>query len=427
MRVRLDYGKTGLEAEIPDSNLIGVLRLAPTAPLPTPVKAVQDALCNPFGASPLGELASGRKNACIVVCDMTRPVPNKDILPPILQILQQAGMPQQNITLLVATGTHRSNTQAELEAMLGADIANQYRIVNHDCKDLDTHTYLGVSPNDVPIWLDQTYCQADLKITVGLIEPHFMAGYSGGRKLIMPGLAAMETVKRWHCPRFLESPHATMGIVEGNPVHAEALAIARRSAPDLILDVTLNEVNQITGVFAGDMEAAWNEGVAFTAQHVRVEAPHAADIVVTSSAGHPLDRTFYQTIKGMVSALPVLKQGGTIVIASQCAEGLGSPEFAQALLATSDLKAFVHTIAQPNVFIPEEWQIEELARAVRHANIICIADGVTPETLAQCFVTPASSIEAGIQLALQRQGPEATILAIPRGPYIIPFLSERAD
>lgn len=418
----MDYGKTGLEAELPDANLIGILRIAPVAPLPYPIAAIEYALHHPIGTPNLAVLAQGRKSACIVVCDITRPVPNADLLPPILWILEQAGITREHITILIATGTHRPNDGAELDVMLGPDVARRYRIANHDCHDIEGHTYIGASPNGIPIWLDSTYCQADLKITVGLIEPHFMAGYSGGRKLIMPGIATMETVKRWHCPQFLESPYATMGVVDGNPVHIEALAIARRVAPDLIIDVTLDESNRITGVFAGDLEEAWSAGVTFTAQHVRAQAARQADIVVTSSAGHPLDATFYQAVKGMVTAIPVVKPSGTIIIASQCAEGLGSPEFAKALLQISDLEEFVQTISQPDVFVPEEWQIEELARAARHANIICIADGVDSDTLARCFVTPAHSIEAGIRMAMERHGPDATILAIPRGPYIIPYV-----
>jgi nickel-dependent lactate racemase len=422
MRVRMDYGLTGLEAELPDANVIGVLGLSPAPPLPDAPAAIEAALHQPIGTRPLAELAQGRTNACIVICDITRPVPNTSLLPPILRTLEQAEIGRENITILIATGTHRPNEGAELDALIGADIARRYRVVNHACKDLASHQYLGVSPNGVPIWLDKTYCQADLKITVGLIEPHFMAGYSGGRKLVMPGIAAMETVQRWHCPRFLESPSATMGVVDGNPVHAESLAIARVLPPDMIVDVTLDEANRMTGIFAGDLERAWRAGTEFAAQHVRAKAVQTADIVVTSCAGYPLDTTFYQAVKGMVGALPVVRPGGTIIIASQCAEGLGSPDFANALLDITDLEEFVRHISQPDVFVPEEWEIEELARAVRHASVICIADGIPADTLAQCFVTPASSIEAGIEMALERHGADATLLAIPRGPYVIPYV-----
>ena len=423
MRVRLDYGKTGLDAELPDKNLIGVLGLTTAPALADPVRAVTEALDCPIGVPPLVEIARGRTDACIVICDITRPVPNQILLPPVLRSLQAAGIAPDKITILIATGTHRPNLGDELIALVGKEIAARFSVVNHECRDAGTHRDLGVSPNGGPVRLDTRYCDADVKITIGLIEPHFMAGYSGGRKLIMPGLAAFETVQNWHCPRFLESPLATNGVVDGNPVHEESLAIARMAAPDLILDVTLGENNTITGVFAGEMEKAWRTGVEFAARHVRAQTPRAADIVVTTCAGYPLDATFYQAVKGMVGALPAVKPGGTIVIASECAEGVGSPDFARALFDTDDLEAFVRHISQPGVFVPEEWEVEELAKAARHARIICVAGGIPDEMLARCFVTPASSVEEGVRMAIERHGPDATLLAIPRGPYVIPSVS----
>lgn len=423
MRVRLEYGRTGLEVELPDDNVIGVLRETPASALPDPTAAVEQALAHPIGTAPLAELARGRRNACIVICDITRPVPNHILLPPILRVIEQAGIPHDAITLLIATGTHRANQGEELELLVGPEIAARYRIVNHDSRNPEAHSDFGMSPNHVPVRLDRTYCDADLRITAGLIEPHFMAGYSGGRKLIMPGIAAFETIQRWHCPRFLEHPLATNGVIEGNPVHTEALAIARMAPPDMIVDVTLNETRQITGVFAGDLETAWLAGTEFAARHVRALAPEPADIVVTTCAGFPLDATFYQAIKGMVGALPVTRPGGSIILAAECAEGLGSPDFARALLETEDLEAFMQHISQPDVFVPEEWQIEELARVVRHAEVFCVTDGIPAETLAQCFVTPVKSVEAGVYRALQRHGVDATILAIPRGPYVLPCVA----
>ena len=422
MRVRLDYGKTGLDTELPDKNLIGVLGLTPAPALEEPTRSIELALGNPIGTPPLRELARGRRDACIVICDITRPVPNKTLLPPVLQILEAAGIPADRITILIATGTHRPNLGEELIALVGAEIAGRISVVNHDCHDKDAHRDLGVSPNGVPVRLDARYCDADLKITIGLIEPHFMAGYSGGRKLIMPGIAAFETVQNWHCPRFLESPLATNGIVDGNPVHEESLAIARLASPDLILDVTLDEKNEVTGVFAGELEQAWRAGVAFAARHVRAEAREAADIVVTSCAGYPLDATFYQSVKGMVGALPAVKPGGTIIIASECAEGVGSPDFVRALFETEDLEAFVRHISQPGVFVPEEWEVEELAKAARHAHLVCFSSGIPAETLARCFVTPVTSVEEGVSMAIRKHGPDATLLAIPRGPYVIPYV-----
>jgi nickel-dependent lactate racemase len=419
MRVRLDYGKTGLDVDLPEERLIGVLGLTPANAIVDPVEAVEAALRDPIGTPPLDTLARGRQTACVVLCDITRPVPNTLLLPPILQTLEACGIHRDAVTLLVATGTHRPNLGVELETLVGSDIAGRYRIGNHDCKDRLNHVDLGASPSGLPVLIDRRYVEADLKITIGLIEPHFMAGYSGGRKLIMPGLASIDTIQRWHCPRFLESPLATNGIVDGNPVHEEALAIARLVRPDLILDVTLDESNRITGVFAGDLERAWSSGVEFAARHVRSIAPRPADVVVTSGAGYPLDQTFYQAIKGMVGALPVVKRGGTIVIAAECAEGVGSPDFTRSLLGTQDLESFVEYISQPDVFVPEEWQVEELARVARHANVFCVAGGIPDETLKRCFVTPFDTVEHAVQSALKSHGPAASLIAIPRGPYVI--------
>jgi nickel-dependent lactate racemase len=420
VRIRLDYGKSGLIAELPDKNLIGVLGIKAAPPIKNASGAVTSALLNPIGATPLPALAAVKKSACIVICDITRPVPNKILLPPVLRILEESEITQDAITILIATGTHRPNVGSELEKLVGAEIASKYRVINHHCKCDDEQVSLGVSPGGVPVYLDRAYCNAELRITIGLIEPHFMAGYSGGRKLIMPGIAGFETIQNWHCPRFLESPLAAAGVVEGNPVHEESLAIAKMCRPDVILDVTLDEDNRITGIFAGDLEQAWMEGAQFAAKHVKAEIAQTADIVVTTCAGAPLDATYYQAVKGMVGAMPAVKPGGTIIIAAECAEGLGSPDFADLLLNTKDLDVFVRHISQPGVFVREEWEVEELAKAVNHANITCVTTGIAAETLAQCFVTPARTVEEAVDIALKRHGEDATILAIPRGPYVIP-------
>jgi nickel-dependent lactate racemase len=423
MRVRLEYGKTGLEAELPDRNVVGVLKLTPAPPLPEPEQAAAAALASPIGARPLAEIARGRKNACIVVCDITRPVPNRILLPPILDALAEGGLARERVTILIATGTHRPNLGAELDAILGPKIAAVCRVINHVCADPASHRALGVSPNGVPVSLDKTYCDADLKITVGLIEPHFMAGYSGGRKLVMPGLAALETVQAWHSPRFLEHPNATSGVVDDNPVHEEALAIARMVPPDLIVDVTLDEENRITGIFAGEMEAAWRAGVAFAEKHARAALPQPVDIVVTTCAGYPLDATFYQAVKGMVGTLPVVKPGGSIVIAAACSEGVGSAIFKRTLLETESLTQFVADIQKPGwTFIPDQWEVEELARAARQNTIYCICDGIPRDILKQLFVTPAETVETAVDAALAVHGSAATIAVIPKGPYVIPYV-----
>lgn len=425
MKVRLEYGRDGLEVELPDENVIGILGLKPAPALQNPGAAAAEALASPIGARPLAELARGRRDACIVVCDITRPVPNPILLPPVLAALEEGGLSRDRVTILVATGTHRPNTPAELEGMLGREAASSCRVVNHVCTDANSQKSLGVSPKGVPVRLNRNYCEADLKVTVGLIEPHFMAGFSGGRKLIMPGIAALETVQAWHSPRFLEHPSATSGVVDGNPVHEESLAIAKMARPDMIVDVTLDERNQITGIFAGDLEEAWRAGVAFAQAHVRSEVSEPADIVVTTCAGAPLDATFYQAVKGMVGALPIVKPGGSIVIASECAEGIGSEPFRRQLMENDDLESYMEAMQGGGwMFVPDQWEVEELAKAVRDNTVYCVAAGIPHDDLARCFVTPAETVEEGVAAAIERHGPNARIAVIPKGPYVIPTLAE---
>ena len=424
MKITLDYGKTGLDIELPDKNILGVLSLIPAPPLPDPAQAVRHSLDSPIGTKSLKDLAQGRRNACIVVCDITRPVPNALVLPPMLETIKAAGIAADQITILIATGTHRPNFGTELLTILGADImASGCQIVNHVCDDSVTHRSLGMTPNGVPVALDTRYLDADLKITCGLIEPHFMAGYSGGRKMVMPGIAALHTIQAWHSPRFLEHPSAANGITDGNPVHEENTFIAQMAPPDFIVDVVLDTDRAVTGVFAGGMVEAWEAGVAFAGKHVRAALPELADLVVTTSAGWPLDLTYYQTIKGIVGALPAVKPGGTIVIASACAEGIGGPDFTRTLFETDNLETLMTQMQQPDWQpVPDQWQIEELAKAVRSNTVVCVTGGIPAETLEKLFVTPAESVEAAVSSALAVHGADAKIAVIPKGPYVLPFV-----
>lgn len=423
MRVTLDYGRTGLQVELPEDRVVGPLAIRPAAPLPDPDAAVAWALNNPIGARPLAELARGRKNACILVCDITRPVPNRVILPPILRTLEEQGIRRRDILILIATGLHRPNEGRELEELLGPEIASNYRIENHHGKVREEHEYLGETPNGVPVWLDSRYLRADLKITTGLIEPHLMAGYSGGRKVICPGIAGLETVKIWHGPRFLEHPRADSGIVEGNPVHQENTRIALMAGCDFIVNVCLDGARRITWVGAGDMIRAWEEGVRFIEKVVKVPVAEPLDIVVTSCAGYPLDTTWYQAIKGLTGALPIVKQGGTIIMAASLSEGLGSPEFQRLMTDNPDLKLFKQRILGKDYFVLDQWQLEELAKVMERCKVKVVSDGMPPETLRRCYVEPAATVEEAIQDCLAEYGPSAKIGVIPKGPYVLPYLA----
>jgi nickel-dependent lactate racemase len=423
MRITLDYGRTGLEIEVPDERLVGPLGIRPVLAVADPPRAVRDALDQPISSPPLAALARGRRNACILVCDITRPVPNRLLLPPILEILEREGIPRSEILLLIATGLHRPNEGAELAELLGPEIVANYRVENHHGKCLEEHECLGTTPAGVPVFLDRRYLRADLKITTGLIEPHLMAGYSGGRKVICPGIAALETVRVWHGPQFLEHPRADCGILDGNPVHEENTRIALMAGCDFIVNVCLDDERRLTWIGAGDMLLAWEEGVRFLETVVKVPVPEPVDVVVTSSAGHPLDATWYQAVKGLTGALPIVKRGGTIIMAASLSEGLGSPEFQRLLAETQDLQVFKQRILGKDYFVMDQWQLEELAKVVAHCRVKVVSDGVPAETLRRSFVEPVATVEEAIADSIAEYGPETRIAVIPRGPYVLPCLA----
>jgi nickel-dependent lactate racemase len=424
MRVTLDYGRTGLEVELPDDRVIGPLEIQDVPPLDDPEAAVVASLEAPIGSPPLREVARGKKTACILICDITRPVPNELILRPTLRTLHEAGIAREDVLILVATGLHRPSTEAERIEMLGGEIAGGYRVEDHHGTVLEEHTFLGTTPKGVPAWIDSRYVDADLKIATGLIEPHLMAGYSGGRKLICPGIAALETVKIWHGPDFLEHPKADCGFLEGNPVHEENTRIARMAGCDFIVNVTLDKQRRVTSVVAGDMEEAFLEGVRFIEHVVTARVREPVDVVVTSSAGYPLDTTFYQAVKGMTGALPIVKQGGTIIIAASLTEGIGSPEFQSLFRENPSLEVFMEKVLGKEYFVLDQWQLEELSKVRRKARVKIVSDGIPAATLSELFVEPAESVESAVASSLADYGPDARVAVIPKGPYVLATIGE---
>jgi nickel-dependent lactate racemase len=419
MRVKLEYGRQGLYAELPEERIVRTLAYKDAAPLADPRSSLLEVLSKPIGAPPLAEIAKGRRDACVVICDITRPVPNELILRPVLQTLEEAGIARDKITILIATGLHRPNHGDELVEIVGQHIVDHYRIENHHGQVLGEHTYLGQSPRGVPIWIDSRYVNADLKITTGLIEPHLMAGFSGGRKLICPGIAALETIKVWHGPEFLEHPKADCGILDGNPVHEENTWIGRKAGCDFIINVVIDSQRRPLKWVAGDMVAAFEEGVSFVRGVVRDTVAEPVEIVVTSCAGYPLDTTFYQAVKGLTGALPIVKQGGTIIMCASLSEGIGSPQFEQLFRENENLEVFVERILGKDYFVMDQWQLEELAKVRRKAKVKVVSDGLPATTLGGLFVEAAASVEQAVADSLAEYGPAAKIAVIPKGPYVL--------
>jgi nickel-dependent lactate racemase len=425
MKIDVAFGRGKLEVDVPDANLSAIYRKKKMEKKSDPERAVREALAVPIGSPTLFKIARGKTSACIVVNDITRPVPNSLILPPMIEELTAAGIPKSKIILLNATGTHRPNVGAEAVELLGEKIASEFDLLNHDCFDADSHRNIGVTASGTEVNIDARYLDCDVKILTGLIEPHFMAGYSGGRKAVCPGIASIETVRRIHSPFFMEMPNATNCVTAENPLHIELTKIARMAGVDFILNVALDEERNLCGVFCGDLEAAHRAGVEFAIKHDMAIAKERADIVVTSSAGYPLDKTFYQTIKGMVGALNVVKERGTIIIASECGEGLGNDTFSACLDKygeIGEIGAYIEHISKPENFTPDQWQAEKYMAALRKADIVLVSRGLTDEDIARARVRPAPTLQAALDAALKKYGRAASVAVIPEGPYVVPCL-----
>lgn len=420
MKFRLAYGKQGVEVDVPDQNLASVIHMQEAAPVADTAVAVREALQTPIQSKPLSEIAQGRGSAVIVISDITRPVPNKVILPPILETIEASGVPRDKICILIATGIHRPNLGDELVELVGEDIANNYRVENHYSEDDGANEYIGDVNGDIPVYIDKHYLQADLKILTGLVELHLMAGFSGGRKAVLPGIASLETMKHMHGYRMLQKDEVCNGKLEGNPFHEAAVKVARQAGVDFILNVTLDEHRNVTGVFAGELEAAHEAACAHAAQATMIPIEEPVDIVVTSSGGYPLDKTLYQAIKGFVAALEAVKPGGTIILAAQNEEGCGSREFEDLLRRLQDPMDYYTVVMGPNYVAKDQWMIQELVNGLHRCELLYYTEGISDNDLRDFLVQPIASVQDGLDQALERHGVGARVMVIPEGPYVMP-------
>ena len=415
--VNLAYGGSHLTLDLPDGARPTVIRKRHLPPLPDPHEAVAAAL------TPLEHLARGARHACILICDVTRPVPNGLFLRPMVERLHAAGIAPDAITILVATGLHRPNHGEELERVLGDPwVSAHVRVVNHDARDAADHIDLGRTvAGDVPIHLDRRLVEADFKIATGLVEPHFMAGWSGGRKVIAPGVAGQATIRTFHSARFMEHPLASQCRLDGNPLHEAQLEIVGRLGTVYALNTVLDEDRRLVHVNFGEIVESHLAAVAFARHSTVVEVGRRFRTVVTSSAGHPLDRTYYQTVKGMVTPLDILEPGGTLIMASECAEGIGSPEFAasQARLVALGPDRFLESLWSKSLADIDEWQTEMQLKPMRTGTVQLYTTGLSPAERALTGVELVDDPAAAIRDALARHGdPELAI--IPEGPYVVP-------
>ena len=417
------FGKTGLNLSLPDGFDYRILEAKGARSLTDSNQALNEALAHPIDSPALGELARGRRSAAISVCDITRPAPNRQTLPPILQILAEAGIPAADTRILIATGLHRAATAAEIDEIVGPDIARRHPVLNHDARNLDEHRFLGESRRGTPAYIDRRFLDADLHITLGFIEPHLMLGFSGGRKLIVPGLAAQETIKVIHSPKFMREPMATEGSIEENPLHRELCEIAGMARHDFMLDVALALDRSIAGVFAGDAIAAHRRGVQFVGETLLEHLDEPVDAVITSAAGYQLDLTFYQAIKGITAAHHILKPGARILLLAECPEGAGAPEFRDMLRTFGSYAKFLEAIRETPVIV-DQWQLEKLALVARKHEVLCHVPGLGAEYREHFGDSVIDSSEAAVAALLASLRPGAKVAVIPEGPYVLARVAE---
>ena len=419
MNVKLLYGRGALELRLPDGCEPTVIEKPPMPVIDDPPAAIRAAL----DRGGLAEAAAGARSACILICDITRPVPNGLFLRPLIERLEGAGVPRGAITVLVATGLHRPNLGDELAEVVGDPwVLEEVRVANHYARNDADHIDLGRTRRGTPIRLDRRFVEADVRIATGLVEPHFMAGYSGGRKVIAPGIAHAETITTFHNHRFMSDPNAENCVLDGNPLHREQLEILDRIGGALALNTVIDDRRQLAFVNFGDCHESHLEAVAFVREYAEVSLPRRFATVVTSAAGYPLDKTYYQTVKGMVGALGALRKGGDLIVASECSEGLGSSEYreAQRRLVETGADAFLAGISGKTNADIDEWQTQMQTRSLAQGRISLFTDGLTPIDRALTGVDSIASVEDAIADSMERHR-DPRVAIIPEGPYVIPL------
>ena len=421
--VSIRYGKGELHVRLPMGCEATIIRKPEMPVLQDPIDAIRDALMNPVDAPSIAELAKGVRRACLVICDITRPVPNGPILKGLIEQLRDSGVSLERITILIATGLHRPNLGKEMREVVGDDwVYNSVRVENHFARDRQWMVDLGKTPTDgIPVILNRHLVDADLRIAIGLVEPHFMAGYSGGRKVIAPGVAGEETIRTFHNHRFMADPLSCNGNLISNPLHRGQLEILKVIGKSYAINTVIDEARRMSFVNFGDCEKSHLESVAFVKRYAEVPLDRQFKTIVTSAAGYPLDKTYYQTVKGMVAPIQILADGGRMIIASACEEGLGSHEFraSQSHLLSLGKQGFLDRIRPMPFADVDGWQTHMLLRTLAVGNVSLFSEGLTGNDRELTGVQMVESIEDTIAASISHSGDKA-IAIIPEGPYVIP-------
>ena len=419
MQVDLPYGDSILEIDVPDTARVVIPQEMPG--LPDERAEIRRALNDPIGTASLSQLARGKADAVIVINDITRPAPNRLMLEELLQDLAQAGITEDSITVVIATGNHRPNDEAEIRGMIGPDLASRLRVVNHDCENKSLLTELGRTDTGVPVWINSLVASASFKIVTGLITPHHAAGYSGGRKSILPGVAGLETLNRHHSLP-IRPYHPAFGWMKGNPFHEEAVKVVRNVGVDFILNVVKNSCGQVVAAVAGELEAAHEHGVALCEKIWQLNLPHTYDIVIVSPGGFPRDIDLHQSQKAMSAAEMVIAKEGIIVLVAECRDGIG--KYADWLKQAGSPREVIERFECEGFTRDHSSKAFMCARALEHHRVYFYCSGIAGDELEQMFFHAVQSPQEAVDRALEAKGPDARVLVLPQAVSCVPRVVE---
>ncbi|MDQ3792523.1 MAG: nickel-dependent lactate racemase [Actinomycetota bacterium] len=419
METRLQYGTVELPVEIPSSDVI-VLRTKHEEGLPDEAAAFREAVRDPIGSAPLKEVVGATDRVAVVIPDITRPLPSDRLLPWLFEELSH--VPPENFTIVNGTGSHRPNTEEELAAMVGREVASSYRIVNHDAHDPNTLAFAGTSPEGRGVYMNREYVEADRRIVLGFIEPHFMAGFSGGYKGVFPAVADIDSIMHYHRASVIGHARSTWGVLEENPTQDQIRANGSLLPVDFLVNVTINRQREITGFFCGEVLAAHERGCEANKRAVMVACEREFPIVVTTNGGYPLDQNLYQAVKGMSAAYQVVSEGGLIISASRCNDGFPDHgNFRKMLLEHSSPEEMLETIYSPGFSVFDQWQVQLFALILQRARVALYSE-IPAGDVRRVHLEPVDDITARISEELQNIGSDAPVAVLPEGPMTVPYL-----
>jgi nickel-dependent lactate racemase len=419
-KVQLAYGKGSISIEVPDKAVI--VEPPHIESLADEKGAVVQALRHPTGTPPLKEMVKASDTVAIVISDITRPTPNHKLVPWLIEELSH--VPKENFVVINGLGSHRHNTREELISMLGQEVVDTIRVINHEAFDDKELVHVGRNSYGSEVYLNKTYVEADFRIVTGFIEPHFFAGFSGGPKGINPGIVGIKTIQDFHNAEMIGNPKSTWGVIEGNGVQDAATQNCLMAKPQFMLNVTLNGDKEITNVFAGDVIQAHRVGCEFVKHHAMVAVDHSFDIVITTNAGYPLDQNLYQTVKGMSAGAQIVKEGGSIISVAECSDGLPSHgNFGPILKMRNTPQALLDMINEPSFSMFDQWEAQALAMIQVKADCYLYST-LDKETVADCMLQSVTNIEQTLATLIDKYGSDASIAVLPLGPLVVPYVAK---